>query len=185
MLMNLKYVKTRDVKDPQYGTGGSVGIDFFVPVFDEEFMNALFLKNGWLRLHNDLYPRVQTLEQFITNPDSYIIIPGHKDLCIPSGVHMSIPPMTGLFAMNKSGVALTYKFVRGAEVIDWDYQGEIHCHVINTSDEPKIIRAGMKIVQFVHLPVYKEKMISVGSLQELYPETSERGEGGFGSTDKK
>ena len=27
----MKYSKTRDVKDPVYGTRGSVGIDFFVP----------------------------------------------------------------------------------------------------------------------------------------------------------
>jgi len=29
--MRIRYVKTRDVKDPAYGTKGSAGIDFFVP----------------------------------------------------------------------------------------------------------------------------------------------------------
>jgi dUTP pyrophosphatase len=29
--MRIRYVKTRDVKDPSYGTKGSAGIDFYVP----------------------------------------------------------------------------------------------------------------------------------------------------------
>lgn len=29
--MRIRYIKTRDVKDPSYGTKGSAGLDFFVP----------------------------------------------------------------------------------------------------------------------------------------------------------
>ena len=182
--MNLKYVKTRNVKNPQYGTGGSVGIDFFVPQFDISFMEALLLKNKWLGLTEGLYPMAQTIEQFVANPDSYIQVPAHHDLCIPSGIHMRIPPFTCLSAFNKSGIALNNKFVRGAELIDWDYQGEIHCHVINTSGTPQRVISGQKIIQFVHIPVFKEEILEAQTLQELYPEASERGAGGFGSTGK-
>lgn len=202
--MGLKYVKTRNVEDPQFGTGGSAGIDFFMPQFDEMFIDRLFEKNDWLTI-NDFKPVVYNKSELINTKDICIIIPPHKDLCIPSGLHWLIPDKQVLLAINKSGIALNKKLIRGAELIDWDYQGEVHCHVINTSDSPKKLIPGQKVIQFIHINVLKDPIETItvddlklgpaptpnGYTQEeinkkllasLYPNKTERGDKGFSST---
>ena len=87
-------------------------------------------------------------------------------------------------AFNKSGVAAKKKLIKGAELVDWDYQGEIHAQVINTGTSLQEIKPGDKIIQFVLVPVLKAKIFQVANEEELYPVQSERGEGAFGSTNK-
>jgi len=141
------FMTVRDVKLPEYGTGDSVGIDFFVP--------------------NDF--------------TSITLQPG-EDALIPSGIRTRLPIRTALIAFNKSGVATKKKFSKGAQVIDPDYQGEIHIHVFNVGKEPRDIKPGDKIIQFIHLPIIKSKLIQCQTEAELYPAKTERGTGGFGST---
>ena len=161
--MKLKFARVRDVKSPEYGTNGSAGIDFFVP--------------------NDFEPTV-------INPQN--------DLLIPSGIKANIPHGYMLLGADKSGI-VTSKFaygrterkpkstafrsciIIGAKVIDEDYQGEIHIHLINVGDEQVLIKPGMKIAQFILVPV------AYAVLEEtfettLFSEATERGTGGFGST---
>jgi len=111
------------------------------------------------------------------------ISPGESVL-IPSGIRAEVPKGYMLTAFNKSGVATKKSLVVGACVVDEDYQGEIHIHLINSGDESVDIKPGDKIVQFILVPVNYD-IIQVVSNQELFEEISERGEGGFGSTDTK
>ena len=141
------FMTVRDVKLPEYGTGDSVGIDFFVP--------------------NDFNP---------------IILQPGEDVLIPSGIKTRLPIRTALIAFNKSGVATKKKFSKGAQVIDPDYQGEIHIHVFNVGKEPREINPGDKIIQFIHLPIIKSKLMQCQTEEELFPSKTERGTGGFGST---
>jgi len=72
-------------------------------------------------------------------------------------------------------------------VVDYEYQGEIHINVINTSRTELVkIHEGMKLIQFLEMPVFNSEIEEVDSIQNLYSkgETS-RADGGFGSTDKK
>lgn len=116
-------------------------------------------------------------------PDDFqtTIVPPFGDIKIPSGIKVNIPEGTALIAHNKSGVATKKRLVHGACVIDCGYQGEIVMHLINTTDQPVEVKAGEKILQFVHVPVlldtWEEMMEPL-----LYVEKSNRGEGGFGST---
>jgi len=69
----------------------------------------------------------------------------------------------------------------GACVVDEDYQGEIHLHVYNFGNEETLVKPGEKLLQMVLLPV---NYVSVEVVEEdqLFGETTERGDGGFGST---
>jgi dUTP pyrophosphatase len=107
--------------------------------------------------------------------------PGQRKM-IPSGIHAKIPHGFMLKAEDKSGVGTKkgLKYIGG--VIDEGYSGEIHICLFNTSKEKVVIHAGEKIIQFILIPVLYSNVELVNSLEELYPEKTERGSGGFGSS---
>jgi len=160
----MKYTKIKDVKSPSRGTSQSAGIDFFIP-------------DTW----NDGEP--------------YSIPPGGRVL-IPSGIKVNVPSGYALIAFNKSGIASKTGLMVGACVVDEDYQGEVHINMINTNHPSEVwdmdghyatnsghvtINPGDKLVQFILLPINYSNPEET-TLEELYTNTTERGEGGFGST---
>jgi dUTPase len=169
------YCLTRNVKDPEYGTEKAGCLDFFVPEFDDAFIDALRAKNDW-----------------ITEDDADLIKHGNRifirhgqDINIPSGVHVKLEDNTALTAFNKSGIATRFKLVRGAEYVDCDYMGEIHLHVMNVGSKTVEIFPGMKLVQFSYVPVFRADKKKFTNLGEMYPEKTQRGDGAFGSTGLK
>lgn len=108
-----------------------------------------------------------------------ILLPG-ESIKIPSGIKVSIPENYVMIAFNKSGIALSGLTV-GACVIDEDYQGEIHIHLINHTNFNIDIIAGKKITQFILLPVLYDS-IEVVDDDLLFLTKTDRGSGGFGST---
>jgi dUTP pyrophosphatase len=108
-----------------------------------------------------------------------ILLGPGEDALIPSGIKAQVPAGYALIAFNKSGVATKNKLIKGAEVVDEDYQGEIHIHVFNNGKTTTMINPGQKLMQFVLLQVNYEDVEVVESLDQI---ESERGEGGFGST---
>lgn len=110
--------------------------------------------------------------------ETRVLKPGESVL-IPSGVKMQLPRGYALIAFNKSGVAVKQGLSVGACVVDEDYEGEIHLHMINTSDKEQVIATGQKLVQFVLVPV---AYFDIEEVEELQPRNTERGSGGFGST---
>jgi dUTP pyrophosphatase len=160
----MKYSKIRDVKSPSRGTSQSAGIDFFIPT-------------EW------------------NNGEPYSIPPGGRVL-IPSGIKVNVPTGYALIAFNKSGIASKTGLMVGACVVDEDYQGEVHINMINTNQPSEYydmdghyatnpghvtITPGDKLVQFILLPINYSNPEET-TLEELYTNTTERGEGGFGST---
>ena len=111
------------------------------------------------------------------------LIPGESVL-IPSGIRAKVPEGFMLAAFNKSGVCTKKKLIVGASIVDEDYQGEIHIHLINAGDDVATFERGDKLVQFILVPVNYEG-IEVVDNTELFEQKSERGEGGFGSTGNK
>lgn len=102
---------------------------------------------------------------------------------IPAGLHVLVPPGHALVMFNKSGVAVKHGLQVGACVIDEDYQGEIHIHLMNVSNKTVHIGPGMKMVQGLILEVDSRDLSEVNSLDELYGGTkTQRGDGAFGST---
>ena len=106
----------------------------------------------------------------------------NKDVNIPSGIHIKFPRGYALIAFNKSGISTKKQLIAGACVVDSDYQGEIHLHIINVSKMPQFLKAGDKILQFLLVPAPPCNVEEVDTMEELYPEESERGTGAFGST---
>lgn len=118
-------------------------------------------------------------------PEDFIeqrIGPG-EDVLIPSGIKARVPDGLMLKAENKSGIATKKRLQVGACVVDSDYQGEIHIHVYNTKKDGAVeIAPGMKLVQFILQRVEHADLEECFTLEEVFPTESERGEGGFGST---
>lgn len=177
-LPNIYFTKVRKVKNIERGTSRSAGIDFFVPEFDKNFIDDLINKNPDLnRSELITYSYQNTLPE----PVRLNLFP-HQRILIPSGIHVRGIEGYALFAKNKSGVSTKKGLDRLAELIDEDYQGEIHISLVNTSNQEVYIFPNDKIIQCVLIPVLYTQPVEITTLQQLYPIKTERGEGGFGST---
>lgn len=109
-----------------------------------------------------------------------IISPGEVEL-IPTGFAMNIKdPDVGAFIFPRSGLGTKQGLVlaNGTGVIDTDYQGEIMVALWNRGDEPQFVQDMDRIAQMVFMPVKRVKF----NIVEKFDTTTERGEGGFGST---
>lgn len=105
-----------------------------------------------------------------------------ESIDIPAGIRVQIPRGCALIMFNKSGIATKHQLQVGACVVDEDCQGEIHLHVMNVGKEVVILEPGMKLVQGLVMPVFYEEVEVLESEDELFPQSTERGTGGFGST---
>ena len=109
------------------------------------------------------------------------IEPGHAKK-IPSGIKADVAVGMALVAFNKSGVATKHGLQVGACVVDAGYEGEIHLHVMNVSHRTVFLLPGTKLMQFLYLPIALPEAVEVES-HLLFDKRSQRGDGGFGSTD--
>lgn len=101
-----------------------------------------------------------------------------ESIIIPSGIKCKIPEgYCGVF-LNKSSVAKLGLIV-GAQVIDSDYRGEVHLHIINASDRVVILEPGQKIAQMLIMPAGRAQLVEGPVAAD-----TERNSGGFGSTGK-
>ena len=160
----MKILKIRNVRTPERGTRLAAGIDFFVP-------NA-----------PDFMSKDAETGEIKYNGSQLVLVPGESAL-IPSGIKVSVPEGYALVAFNKSGVCTKKSLVVGAEVVDEDYTGEVHMHVINAGIYSATINAGDKLIQFMLIKQNYLEVEVMESEEELYlDKKSERGDGGFGST---
>lgn len=109
---------------------------------------------------------------------SMIIAPGKRAL-IPTGLKMMLPDGYEAQVRPRSGLALKHGItvLNTPGTIDADYRGEVGVILVNLGEEDFTVTRGMRIAQMVIAPVTQTRWQEVTSL-----ETSERGEGGFGST---
>jgi len=181
----IKFLKVREVKSPTRAYQFDAGIDFYVPEFNESFLDDLFEKNQGRGL-------VKGSDSGVTEI-TYIWVPPQSRINIPSGIKSRMSkPGRALVAANKSGIATKEGLVYGAQVVDYTYKGEIHLSLINTSNCSVKISPGQKILQFLETPVYNSKIEVVEGLSDAQVEEKfyeglqdDRGAGGFGSTNKK
>lgn len=131
-------------------------------------------------------PQSAGIDLYIPNDfNECTILPG-KSILIPSGLKVNVPEGHAFIAFNKSGVATKKGLQVGACVIDEDYQGEVHIHLVNIGDTEQVIKSGDKIIQCVLLPISYTSVEVVVDEETLWEgKVTERGEGGFGSTDHK
>ena len=104
-----------------------------------------------------------------------------------TGVKVQIPPgfFGALYIRSSLAIKHDWKMANSVGVIDSDYRGEIKvafkfvgCMFDQIRESRKLV--GQRIAQLVIQPCVIPKLVRVDSLEE-----TERGEGGFGSTDKE
>ena len=139
--------------DPQRGTDNSSGIDVFIP---------------------------KGFEKMYQNVGDKCMIYANESILIPLNLRVKIPRGFDIEVKNKSGVATKMKLIKGAQLIDQDYRGNVMIHLINLG-ETKQLRDCLKIAQLVVRPVLINEWKKVDSIDT----DTERGEGGFGSTGDK
>lgn len=93
-------------------------------------------------------------------------------VAIPPGYYGRVAPRSGLAAEHGVNVL--------AGVIDSDYRGEIICVLINHGREIVHLEAGRRVAQLVIESIIMPQAEWVGRLDE-----TDRGSGGFGSSDEK
>ena len=95
-------------------------------------------------------------------------------IALPEGYEAQVRPRSGLAA--KHGITV----LNAPGTIDADYRGEIGVILVNLSNEPFTIQPGERIAQLVVAQYSQVEWSPVVSL-----DSTQRGEGGFGSTGKK
>jgi dUTP pyrophosphatase len=94
-------------------------------------------------------------------------------IALPEGFEAQVRPRSGLAV--KHGISM----VNSPGTIDSDYRGEIHVILVNLGVETYTFVAGERIAQLVIAPVIQADFVVKAELA-----TTDRGEGGFGSTGK-
>ena len=113
-------------------------------------------------------------EPIVLKPLGRAMVPTGLYLEIPSGYEVQVRPRSGLAA--KKGVTV----LNAPGTIDADYRGEVRVILVNLSSEDFVIENGERIAQLV---LAKHEVIEWEEASELA--SSQRGDGGFGSTGVK
>lgn len=101
-----------------------------------------------------------------------------ESINILTGIRAQIPRGCALIMFSKSGVATKRQLRVGDCVVDEDYQGEIHLHVLNVGRKAIILKPGMELVRGLVVPALYVGVEVLESGDELSPQPKE---GGFGS----
>jgi dUTP pyrophosphatase len=111
-----------------------------------------------------------------------VTIPPMGRYLAPTGIAIALPEGTEAQVRPRSGLAIKQGIgvVNSPGTIDSDYRGEIRVPLINFDTSPQTIEHGERIAQMVLAPVARIAWSEVGELP-----ATERGAGGFGSTDRE
>lgn len=104
-------------------------------------------------------------------PGKRILIPTGLSISLPRGLEAQIRPRSGLAL--KHGITL----LNTPGTIDSDYRGEIQIIMINLSEEPFVIKRGLRIAQMI-ISQYVTADFKI--VEEL--DVTLRNKGGFGHT---
>jgi len=115
---------------------------------------------------------LSTIEAYTLKPLERKLFKTGLSIAIPTGMYGRIAPRSGL--AFKSGVDVM------AGVIDEDYRGEVGVLLINLSDTEKQFNIGDKVAQIIFEFYNNVNLQVVDNLTE-----TKKGEGGFGSSDKR
>lgn len=113
-------------------------------------------------------------EPVVLEPLGRALIPTGLHIALPAGFEAQIRPRSGLAA--KFGVTV----LNTPGTIDADYRGEIKVILVNLSNTPFTVNPGERIAQMV---VARYEQVQWELTDSL--DSTERGEGGFGSTGRQ
>jgi dUTP pyrophosphatase len=110
--------------------------------------------------------------------DAVVLAPGERAV-VGTGLAVAVPAGHAGFVQPRSGLAAKHgiTIVNAPGLVDSGYRGEVKVVLLNTGDQPFAVEPGMRIAQFVVLPVAAVELVEVADL----PDT-DRGERGYGSS---
>lgn len=114
---------------------------------------------------------LELLEALRLEPGERTLAQTGVRIAVPEGYEAQVRPRSGL------AIRLGLSMVNSPGTIDSDYRGEIGVVLINHGQKAVELDAGTRIAQLVVAPVARANMVLVEEL-----ESTDRGEGGFGST---
>lgn len=106
-----------------------------------------------------------------------VIVPARGRKMVKTGIAISVPAGHYGRVAPRSGITLKNGIDVGAGVIDEDYRGEVCVILFNHSNEDFVVNMGDRIAQLILERISTPDVEVVNSL-----ESTERGNGGFGST---
>lgn len=118
--------------------------------------------------------RAKLLEPRSLKPLERCIVGTGLYIELPTGVEAQVRPRSGLAA--KKGITV----LNAPGTIDADYRGEIGVILVNLSNDDFIIKNGERIAQLV---ISRHERAQWSQVQKL--SSTDRGNGGFGSTGTK
>ena len=167
-MVEIKFMRTRNVEAPRKAIETDAGIDFWVPVIDDRFINDFkALNQNW------------SIETEVDKDGIQIFSLGH--CLIPLGIKSIIPTGWSVVFHNKSGIAAKKELIVGACVIDSEYRNEWLLDLHNIGSSAVTIESGQKIVQGLVQQVPDVKLIEI-SAEEFEQNANTNRKGGFGST---
>lgn len=119
----------------------------------------------------DLYAAIGDGDPLVMAPGARAMVATGIAIELDAGYEAQVRPRSGLAA--KHGVTV----LNSPGTIDADYRGEIKVILINLGDEPFAIARSDRIAQLVVQPVSRVTWVEQDALA-----SSDRGEGGFGSS---
>lgn len=114
---------------------------------------------------------VRAIGDAVVPPQGWALVKTGLQMELPDGYEAQVRPRSGLAL--KHGITV----LNTPGTIDAGYRGEVGVILANISGEPFKVEAGMKIAQIVIAPVVRAEIAEVDELA-----SSQRGEGGFGSS---
>lgn len=176
MSETLKVCRVRNVKVPSRATTGSCGYDLYIPV---DLVRLDFNKMSEITKTD---PRIEF--DYNTGYLKNIFIAPGEEILIPTGIKAKAPDGYMLKIENKSSIASVKDLVVGACIIDQDYEGEILINLHNISNKKvAVLQPNDKMCQMVLYKVATPEIEEVDTPITLFKgNNSERGDGGFGST---
>ena len=147
-------------------------------------MNLIYTKVKDVKDPVRAHPTDAGIDFFVPNDFEEVILKPGEDVLIDSGIKVIVPECFALIFKEKSGIAVKRKLTIGAAVVDSDYRGVVHFHLFNNGTTDQKISAGDKIVQGIVFPISlcQTELISNNEYDKF---TTDRGEGGFGSSGDK
>ena len=117
---------------------------------------------------------IYSVAEMVVQPGETLLAPTGLKVGLPVGWELQIRPRSGWAA--KYGLTV----LNAPGTIDAGYRGEIKIILYNVSEKPFFISEGVRMAQMAFKPVYDMKLFEVDEEEQLGD--TERGEGGFGST---
>lgn len=109
-----------------------------------------------------------------------VLQPFAKPVLVPTGIMLNMPSAAmAAMILPRSGLGHKEGLCLGNTVglIDADYHGEVMISALNRGGVPITIEPNQRIAQLMFFPIFRVELVQVkGGF------SSERGEGGFGST---